>query len=134
MRTLLQDLRYGLRMLAKNPGFTAVAVLTLALGIGANTAMFSVVNAALLRPLPYPDPGRIVQIALLYRGQTENTNFSSKQFDFWKSHGGPFQDLAATTGQGFNLGGVSRPERVMRARSVSPRSRSITMNGTPFGS
>jgi putative ABC transport system permease protein len=113
-----QDIRYGVRQLRRNPGFTIVAVLTLALGIGANTAIFSVVNGVLLKPLPYPEPQRIVQISLLYRGQPRSVGFSARQFDFWKSHREPFQELAATTEVGFNLGGASRPERV-RALRVS---------------
>src|SRR5579862_7463505 len=119
MSTLFQDLKFGLRMLAKNPGFTAVAVLTLALGIGANTAMFSVVYGVLLRPLPCPDPTRIVQISRTYRGQDEYSGFTANAFDFWQEHRDPFQYIAASTGAGFNLVNMGRTERIHALR-VSP--------------
>jgi predicted permease len=119
MSTLIQDLRYGLRMLAKNAGFTAVAVLTLALGIGANTAMFSVVYGVLLRPLPYPDPERIVQVSRTYQGEGAYSGFTADAYDFWQAHRDPFQYLAASAGVGFNLVGTGRAERV-RALRVSP--------------
>src|ERR1035441_8254345 len=112
MSTLLQDLKFGLRMLAKNPGFTAVAVLTLALGIGANTAMFSVVYGVLLRPLPYPAPERIAQISRTYRGREEFSGFTATAFDFWQQHRDPFQYVAAFTGAGFNLVGAGQAERI----------------------
>jgi len=118
MVTLLQDLRYGLRTLARNPGFTVVAVLTLALGIGANTAMFSVVYGVLLRPLPYPNPERIVEIARTYRGQDIYSAFTADAYDFWKQHNEPFEHVAASAGVGFNLIGAGRPEH-LRALRVS---------------
>ena len=113
------DLRYALRMLLKSRGFTAVAVVTLALGIGANTAMFSVVYGVLLRPLPYPEPERIIQISRTYRGQMEFSGFDAPAFDFWNEHRSPFQYLAASTGVGFNLAGAGRPERLNALRVSS---------------
>ncbi len=110
MGTLLQDLKYGLRMLARNPGFTAVAVLTLALGIGANTAIFSVVNAVLLRPLPYQDPDRLVIVweQNLPRGWTTNI-VSAANFDDWGKQNTVFTDMAAVDPTSFNLTGSGEP-------------------------
>ena len=116
MQTLLQDLRYALRMLRKNPGFTAVAVLTLALGIGANTAIFTVVNAVLLKPLPYPDPDRIVQLMLSSPAWDpgRNANVTSiPKFMAWREETQIFKDIAAyDDGGGVNLTGGDRPEQL----------------------
>lgn len=115
METLWQDLRYGFRAFAKSPGFATVIVLTLALGIGANTAMFSVVYGVLLRPLSYPQPDRIVSMQWTYKGQPED-NLDDHQFRYFQQHHSPFQYLAADTPVGFNLTGGSEPERVSALR------------------
>lgn len=111
MGNLLQDLKYGLRMLARNPGFTAIAVLTLALGIGANTAIFSVVNAVLINPLPYPQPDRLV--ALYSRtAQFTNSSISYPNFLDWVRLNHSFSALAAYRSDDFTLTGTGEPERV----------------------
>ena len=104
MGTLLQDIRYGLRMLARSPGFTAVAVLTLALGIGANAAIFSVVRAVLLRPLPYKDPGRVVGLTENYPKRGITLSFplgvSPANFIDWQNQNTVFQAMAAYASKG----------------------------------
>jgi predicted permease len=111
MITLLQDLRYGLRMLAKSPSFTAVAVLTLALGIGANSALFSVVNGVLLNPLPYAEPDRLVALYSLDANFTQSS-ISYPNFLDWVRDNRSFSALAAFRGTDFNLTGMGEPERV----------------------
>jgi putative ABC transport system permease protein len=113
METLLQDIRYGVRMLARHRGFTAVAVLTLALGIGVNTAIFSVVNELLLRPLPYRDAERIVML------WEKNTQLDARQgtasranFRGWREQSKSFESMAAFSDQRLNLTGVGEPEEV----------------------
>ena len=111
LEQLCQDVRFGLRMLANNPGFTTVAVLTLALGIGANTAMFSVVNGVLLNPLPYWQPDRLVA---LYRrdADTSRTTIPYISFLDWADKNHSFSALAAFERCAFNLTGAGEPERV----------------------
>src|SRR6185503_17333379 len=113
METLLKDIRYGVRGLWKRPGFTAVAVCTLALGIGANTAIFSVVNAVLLRPLQIRDPEQLVMIweDAAFIGFPRNTPAPANYVD-WKNQSQSFEDVAATREATFNLTGDGEPERV----------------------
>ena len=112
LETLWQDIRYGARMLRKNPGFTAVAVLTLALGIGANTAIFSVVNAVLLRPLPYPEPGQLVQLRADWSGKP-STDIGSATFVEVKAQSQSLARIAAYSGGDMTLTGAGSAERVV---------------------
>ena len=117
MESLLQDIRYGLRMLQKSPGFTAVAIVTLALGIGANTAIFSVVNGVLLSPLPYGQPEQLVAV---YQRTPDFTDASIPYPNFldWQRENRSFSALAAYRSDDFNLSGTGRPER-LKAGMVS---------------
>ena len=111
--TLWQDLRYGVRVLRKNKGFAAVAAITLALGIGANTAIFSVVNAAILRPLPYPHPGRLVILwGNVKRARVERRGASYPDYLDWHDQTQSFETMAAFTDNKFALTGIDTPERI----------------------
>src|SRR5262245_19247197 len=109
-----QDLRYGARMLLKRPGFTLVAVVTLSLGIGANTAIFSVVNAVLLRPLPYAEPERLVWLWGNVRGGTNRASVSPLDFLDYREQSRSFEQLGAFFSPGIvvNLTGGGEPERL----------------------
>ncbi len=111
MDTLWQDLRYGVRMLIKSPGFTAVAVLTLALGIGANTAIFSITNAVLLRALPYRDAERLVIVWEKNQGTEQNTVSPANFFD-WQEQNSVFEGMAAFYDYRNSLSGDGEPEEV----------------------
>ena len=114
MRTLWQDLRYGLRMLVKKPGFALAAALTLALGIGVNTAIFSVVNAVLLRPLPYPEPERLMQLWETNERFGLREPISPHEFAAWREQSQTFEQMAAYEYAGFALTSEgSQPERIV---------------------
>jgi putative ABC transport system permease protein len=120
MRSLYQDVRYGLRMLLKNPGFTIVATLALALGIGANSAIFSVINAILLKPLPFEDLDLIVVLWEKIPSQgVERNEVSVANYLDWREQSNSFENLAIYAWWSVNLGGIEPTERVQGFR-VSP--------------
>ncbi|HEU0176553.1 MAG TPA: ABC transporter permease [Blastocatellia bacterium] len=114
MQTLIQDLRFGARMLLRKPGFTLIAVITLGLGIGANTTIFSVVNAVLLRPLPYQNPEQLVMIwGKLPAYVSGNIGASAAEFADYRDQNPAFSSIAAYTSSSFNLTGAGEPERIV---------------------
>jgi len=111
MNAIIQDLKFAIRMLVKSPGFTLVAILTLALGIGANTAIFSVVNAVLLRPLPFKDSSQLVVMRETYK-LVGNVSVSYPDFLDWRQQAHSFSAMAAIQNRSFNLSGVAQPENI----------------------
>ncbi len=120
MRTFLQDLRYGARMLVKQPGFTLIALLTLSMGIGANTAIFSVVNSLLLRPLPYSESEQLTWVWMDNRPEGIREDITSwPNFEDWRAQNQSFQAMAGVRDRRFNLTGAGEPEELYGA-NVSP--------------
>src|SRR5579872_1929870 len=117
MTTFLQDVRYALRLFSKSPAFAAVAIFTLAIGIGANTAIFSIADALLLRPLPYRDPGRLVLISQARKlsGRSQGP-LSWLRFRELNDHNRSFSGAAAFTSESFTLSGRGAPEQFQGAR------------------
>jgi putative ABC transport system permease protein len=122
METIYQDIRYGVRTLAKNRGFSAVAVIALALGIGANSAIFSVINAVLLRPLPYTDPDRLVMLwatnPLLQLG-IDNLPATAANYVEWRDQNQVFENISALDSRTFNLTSGGEPEQIACAHVSS---------------
>jgi predicted permease len=119
MESVVQDIRYGWRMLGKNPGFTAIAVLTLAIGIGASTATFSVVDTVLLQPLPYQQPERLVQVTETLPGMSaDEVGVAAGEYQDYRDRNHSFSQVAAYESAGFNLTGAGQPLRI-NAASVS---------------
>src|SRR6266700_1038552 len=112
METFFLDVRYGARMFAKHRAFTMAAVITLALGIGANTAIFSVINGVLLKPLPYEKPGELVMLWEDPGGHGRRNPVAGGVFTDWKEHSSTLEDLSVVSGTYMNLTGDAQPERI----------------------
>ena len=120
LSSLWQDVRFGCRMMIKNPGFSVAAILTLALGIGGNVAIFAIFNAVLLRPLPYADPQKLVTLGVARQGELETVNpFSIVRYEMLRDRSHSFSGVAAFCVEFFNLTGRGEPQQVHGAR-VSP--------------
>jgi putative ABC transport system permease protein len=112
LESLIQDLRYSARMLRKNPGFTMVVVVTLALGIGVNTAIFSLINAVMLRPPPYPDPDQLVQVMIVRETPGYDEILDTREALAWQKEGQVFSQFGLYHFEGFNMTGGDEPARV----------------------
>src|SRR5947208_16430524 len=128
MGALLQDTRYGLRNLARTPGFTMIAMLTLALGIGANTAIFSVINKTLLKRLPFPEPDRLMLVWETFGKGPDNLNIVSAP-NFWdferQSHSFEAMAIFDSAGRGYNLSATGARQHASRFRGCAyPRASS----------
>src|SRR5215471_14905948 len=120
METLIHDLRYAVRMLTKKPAFAVIVVSALALGIGANTAIFSVVNSILLRPLPYRDPGRLVMVWMNNKRMNVDQDIHSyANYVDYRDQNQTFESLAAYGGISLNLVGTGEPERIIGSAATA---------------
>ena len=119
MASLFRDLRFGLRTLAKSPSFTAVVILTLALGIGANTAIFSIVHGVLLKPLDFAEPERLLMVWEYSpddAGRMRKTRATAANFFDWDAQNSVFEDMALFGSAGYNWTGDGEPEQILGAR------------------
>ncbi len=125
-----QDLRYALRLLRKTPGFSAIVVLVLALGIGGSTTVFSLVNALLLNPFPYPQPDRLVAIKARQGGERWRTTVLIRDFFDWRRQNTVFEEMAAYGSVGSNVSGIEEPERMIGGSATSGFLRVLGVHGS----
>src|SRR5919109_2187802 len=117
---VMRDARYALRLLVRAPGFSLVAILTFAVGIGINTAVFNVANGVLLRPLPYPDADRITMLWMDNRRQGIKEDITSyPNYVDWRAQNRSYAHMAAFTSSSFNLSGAGEPERLIGAQATA---------------